>query len=104
MCSNVLHGCSAAMGVNPDDHKEVKEETSKSGKQMEDSRLRLTKLRDDGMELVTNIRVAGDAREQIRRGEEEESKRQRLGSMYNFHAIHCGLGIIYPTRGTCTAG
>ncbi|XP_064597310.1 dynein regulatory complex protein 1-like isoform X2 [Liolophura sinensis] len=67
----------AAMGVNPDDQKEVKEETSKSGKQMEDSRLRLTKLRDDGMELVTNIRVAGDAREQIRRGEEEESKRQR---------------------------
>lgn len=57
--------------------KEVKEELSKSRKQMEESRLRLTKLRKDGFELVTNIRIAGDARESNRRGVEEETKRLR---------------------------
>ncbi len=65
------------MGEDPNDKKEVKEEMSKSRKQMEESRLRLTKLRDDGFELVTNIRVAGDAREATRRLEEEEARRQR---------------------------
>ena len=65
------------MGEDPNDKKEVKEEMSKSRKQMEESRLRLTKLRDDGFELVTNIRVAGDAREASRRLEEEEARRQR---------------------------
>ena len=44
---------------------------------MEDSRLRLTKLQDDGFELVTNIRVAGDAREAQRRTEEDDSRRHR---------------------------
>ncbi|XP_055954259.1 dynein regulatory complex protein 1 [Patella vulgata] len=62
---------------DPGDSKEIKEELSKSRKQIEESRLRLTKLRKDGFELVSNIRVAGDARESIRRGDEEESKRLR---------------------------
>lgn len=67
----------AQMGEDPDDKKEVKEEASKSRKQMEESRLRLTKLENDGFELVTNIRVAGDSREAARRVEEEEARRQR---------------------------
>ncbi len=68
----------AQMGEDPNDKKEIKEELSKSRRQMEDSRLRMTKLRGDGLELVTNIRVAGDARESSRRIEEEEARRQRL--------------------------
>ena len=67
----------AQLGEDLNDKKEVKEELSKSRKQMEESRLRLTKLKDDGTELVTNIRVAGDAREANRRIEEEEARRQR---------------------------
>ncbi|XP_067665435.1 dynein regulatory complex protein 1-like [Haliotis asinina] len=67
----------AAMGEDPNEKKEVKEELSKSRKQIEDSRLRLTKLDKDGFELVTNIRVAGDAREAMRRTDEEEAKRLR---------------------------
>ncbi|KAK7467804.1 hypothetical protein BaRGS_00036948 [Batillaria attramentaria] len=67
----------AALGEDAGDKKEIKEELSKSRKQMEESRLRLTKLRKDGFELVTNIRIAGDARESNRRGVEEETKRQR---------------------------
>ena len=65
------------MGEDPNEKKEVKEELSKSRKQMEESRVRLTKLRDDGFELVTNIRVAADMRESDRRKEEDEAKRQR---------------------------
>ena len=67
------------MGEDPNEKKEVKEELSKSRRQMEDSRQRLTKLQDHGLELVTNIRVAGDAREAARRIEEEEARRQRYG-------------------------
>ncbi|KAL3890634.1 hypothetical protein ACJMK2_002915 [Sinanodonta woodiana] len=67
----------AALGEDPNDKKEVKEELSKSRQQIEKSRLRLTKLKQDGFELVTNIRVAGDAREAFRRNEEEEAKRIR---------------------------
>ncbi|XP_076456963.1 dynein regulatory complex protein 1-like [Babylonia areolata] len=67
----------AALGEDAADKKEVKEELSKSRKQMEESRLRLSKLRKDGFELVTNIRVAGDAREANRRGVDEEAKRIR---------------------------
>ncbi|XP_005107087.1 dynein regulatory complex protein 1 [Aplysia californica] len=65
------------LGEDLNEQKEVKEEISKSRKQIEDSRLRLTKLRKDGFELVTNIRVAGDAREAARRTIEEEAKRHR---------------------------
>lgn len=38
---------------------------------------RLAKLLLDGMQLVTNIQVAADARETQRRTEEAELKRQR---------------------------
>ena len=44
---------------------------------MEETRLRLSKLRKDGFELVSNIRVAGDARESNRRSQEEEARRLR---------------------------
>ncbi|KAK7091693.1 dynein regulatory complex protein 1-like [Littorina saxatilis] len=67
----------AALGEDGGDNKEIKEELGKSRKQMEESRLRLTKLRKDGFELVTNIRVAGDARESNRRGTEEDARRIR---------------------------
>lgn len=67
----------AALGEDPNEKKEVKEELSKSRKQIEESRQRLTKLQYDGTELVTNIRVAGDAREASRRIDEEETRRQR---------------------------
>merc|ERR1712038_131782 len=67
----------AQMGEDPNEKKEVKEELSKSRKQMEESRLRLTKLQSHGRELVSNIRVAGDSREAGRRIEEEEARRQR---------------------------
>ena len=67
----------ALLGEDLNEQKEVKEEISKSRKQIEDSRLRLTKLRKDGFELVSNIRVAGDAREAARRTIEEDAKRHR---------------------------
>ena len=50
---------------------------------MNESRLRLQKLLSDGSELVTNIRVAGDAREAARRIEEEEARRLRYGTVEN---------------------
>lgn len=65
------------MGEDPDANKQIEEELSRSRKQMEKSRIKLTKLREDGIKLVTNIRVGADAREQTRRVTEEESKRHR---------------------------
>ena len=50
---------------------------TKARKQVQDSRARLVKLEKDGLELVTNVRVAGDAREHARRTEEEEILRLR---------------------------
>ncbi len=35
------------------------------------------KLEKDGVELVTNIKIAGDTREHVRRTEEEEASRLR---------------------------
>lgn len=37
----------------------------------------MVKLENDGLELVTNVRVAADAREHARRTEEEEQSRLR---------------------------
>ena len=54
-----------------------KKEVTKGRKQIQESRGRLIKLEKDGLELVTNIRVAGDSREHARRTEEEESSRIR---------------------------
>lgn len=73
--------CRAELGEDPNDKKEVKEELSKSRKQVEQSRLRLTKLKQDGNELVTNIRVAGDSREAARRAEDDDAKRQRYSQI-----------------------
>ena len=67
------------MGEDPNEMKEMKEELTKSRKQMEDSRLRLTKLRLDGFDLVTAIRVAGDSREAGRRVDGDEGRRLRSG-------------------------
>uniref|UniRef100_S4RD76 Dynein regulatory complex protein 1/2 N-terminal domain-containing protein n=1 Tax=Petromyzon marinus TaxID=7757 RepID=S4RD76_PETMA len=44
----------------------------------EESRQRLDKLLEDGTELVSNVRVAGDAREAQRRARNEEARRLRL--------------------------
>ena len=61
------------MGHDADKKKEI----TKGRKQIQDSRGRLIKLEKDGLELVTNVRVAGDSREHARRTEEEESSRIR---------------------------
>lgn len=68
-----------ASGENATKKKPVDSEKDalKSRKQMEDSRQRLVKLKSDGTELVTNVNVAADARESMRRLEEEEQRRQR---------------------------
>ncbi|XP_052085972.1 dynein regulatory complex protein 1-like [Mytilus californianus] len=71
----------AERGEDLDDAKEAKEELSKSRKQIEASRLRLTKLIEDGVELVTNIRVGCDAREAARRTDEEVKKQDRNGKL-----------------------
>lgn len=75
--SIVLHDYRAELGQDGLEKHEIKEELSKSRKQIEESRLRLTKLRNDGFDLVTSIRVAGDARENARRLEEEEATKLR---------------------------
>ncbi|CAG5124713.1 unnamed protein product [Candidula unifasciata] len=73
----------ALMGEDPNEVKVIKEEISKSQKQIEDSRFRLTKLRRDGMEFVSNIQVAGDARETARRTLEDDAKRLRKEKLEN---------------------
>lgn len=72
-----------ALGEDPNAANEIKEVASKSKLQIEDSRKRLAKLVADGTELVSNIQVAGDAREGQRRGEEEETRRQRRERLEN---------------------
>nr|XP_034370261.1 dynein regulatory complex protein 1 isoform X2 [Arvicanthis niloticus] len=72
-----------ALGEYLDGKKESEEEQSRSYKQKEESRLKLTKLLLCGTELVTNIQVATDIREIHRRVEEEETKRQRLEKLEN---------------------
>jgi len=65
------------LGEEDSEVKEVEDKQSVSQKQREESYTRLKKLLEDGFEMVTNIRVAGDAREIARRLEEEEARRQR---------------------------
>ncbi|XP_061482495.1 dynein regulatory complex protein 1 [Rhineura floridana] len=72
-----------ALGEDPDAHKLVEEEQSRSHKQTEESRQRLAKLLIDGTQLVTNIQVAADSRETHRRSEEEELNRQRVEKLEN---------------------
>ncbi|KAK0055480.1 dynein regulatory complex protein 1, partial [Biomphalaria pfeifferi] len=66
----------ALLGV-PEEVKKEKEVIRKSRKQIEDSRQRLTKLKQDGFELVSNVGVAADAREASRRAQDDEAKRVR---------------------------
>ena len=86
----------AQLGEDPNEKKEIKEELTKSRKQMEESRLRLTKLHNDGSELVSNIRVAGDAREASRRIEEEDQRRQR--QVLQSHFIYKFLSRFEKTK------
>ncbi|XP_020039221.2 dynein regulatory complex protein 1 isoform X1 [Castor canadensis] len=72
-----------ALGEYLDGQKESEEDQSKSYKQREESRLKLSKLLLCGTELVTNIQVATDIRELHRRVEEEEIKRQRIEKLEN---------------------
>ena len=65
------------MGESTVVKKETNQEMGKGKQQVETSRKRLTKLKNDGMELVTNVRVAGDAREMQHRLEDAESKHAR---------------------------
>ena len=69
--------CRALLGEEDDEVKVVEQHQSVSQKQRDESYTRLKKLLEDGFEMVTNIRVAGDAREISRRLEEEEARRQR---------------------------
>lgn len=62
---------------------DVKEETRKSQKEVEHRERRMAKLKSDGLELVTNIQVAADARESDRRTELEEGHRLRREKLEN---------------------
>ncbi|XP_066450573.1 dynein regulatory complex protein 1 [Eleutherodactylus coqui] len=72
-----------ALGEDPDAMKEGKKTPRKSYKQIDDSRQRLSKLVNDGTQLVTNIQVAADAREIQRRADEEEMRRLRVEKIEN---------------------
>lgn len=76
-CFTKKVACRALLGDEVDEVKEVEHQQTVSQKQREESYTRLKKLLEDGFEMVTNIRVAGDAREIARRLEEEEARRQR---------------------------
>lgn len=69
--------CRALLGEEEDEVAEVEHFQTVSQKQRQESYTRLKKLLEDGFEMVTNIRVAGDAREIARRLEEEQSRQQR---------------------------
>ena len=57
---------------------EVDPEQERKGRQQEEkSGLRLEKLVTDGSQLVSNVAVAGDSKEVLRRQEEEETRRAR---------------------------
>nr|CAB3256639.1 dynein regulatory complex protein 1-like [Phallusia mammillata] len=57
---------------------ETSDEVGKGKEQIEESRNRLVKLRSDGFELVTNVRVAGDAREMQHRIQDAENRHARV--------------------------
>uniref|UniRef100_A0A8C2ECN7 Uncharacterized protein n=1 Tax=Cyprinus carpio TaxID=7962 RepID=A0A8C2ECN7_CYPCA len=59
------------LGEDSQEKEDIKEEIRKSQKE------HVTKLQSDGLELVTNIQVAVDARESDRRAELEEACRLR---------------------------
>ncbi|KAI7799695.1 Dynein regulatory complex protein 1 [Triplophysa rosa] len=61
----------------------IKEEKRESQKEVELSERHMEKLKSDGLELVTNILVATDARESNRRTDEEEANRLRREKLEN---------------------
>ena len=61
-----------------------------SWKQVENSALRLDKLSSDGSELVSNVRVAEDAREVQCRQQQEEARNARSQSISNT-IVHFGM-------------
>jgi len=67
----------AALGESDIDSKAAKQELSKSRKQMKDSKDRVDKLKKDGSNLVDNIKVAADERENLRRKENNDNNRSR---------------------------
>ena len=57
---------------------EVDPERERRGRQQEEKcGLRLEKLVTDGSQLVSNVSVAGDSKEVLRRQEEEEARKAR---------------------------
>ncbi|XP_067240141.1 dynein regulatory complex protein 1 [Chanodichthys erythropterus] len=62
---------------------DIKEETRTSQKEVEQSERHMAKLQSDGLELVTNVQVAADARESDRRTEQEEACRLRREKLEN---------------------
>lgn len=70
----------AALGepTEDDSQKTDPEQERRSKKQLEESRKRLDKLLADGTQLVTNVKVAGDAREVQRRQEAAEARKGRI--------------------------
>ncbi|XDV42346.1 hypothetical protein PO909_011024 [Leuciscus waleckii] len=58
-------------------------ETRKSQKEVEQRERQMAKLKSDGLEMVTNIQVAADARESDRRKEQEEACRLRREILEN---------------------
>ena len=48
---------------------------------------RLLKLKTDGTELVTNVEVAADAREAMKRLDEEEARRQRYKEIFQLDNV-----------------
>ncbi|XP_026146662.1 dynein regulatory complex protein 1-like isoform X1 [Carassius auratus] len=70
-------------GKDFQEKEDIKEEIRKSQKEVEKCKRHMTKLQSDGLELVTNIQVAVDARESDRRTELEEACRLRREKLEN---------------------
>ncbi|XP_016351839.1 dynein regulatory complex protein 1-like [Sinocyclocheilus anshuiensis] len=71
------------LGEDSQGKEDIQEETRKSPKEVEKSKRHMAKLQTDGLELVTNIQVAVDARESDRRTELEEACRLRRENLEN---------------------
>ncbi|XP_043076501.1 dynein regulatory complex protein 1 isoform X2 [Puntigrus tetrazona] len=71
------------LGEDSQQKEDVKEEIRKSQKEVEKCKRHMTKLQSDGLELVTNVQVAVDARESDRRTELEEACRLRRDKLEN---------------------
>ncbi|XP_056125388.1 dynein regulatory complex protein 1 [Rhinichthys klamathensis goyatoka] len=71
------------LGEDSQGNGDIKEETRKSQKEVEQRERHMAKLKSDGLEMVTNIQVAADARESDRRKEQEEACRLRRENVEN---------------------